>query len=262
MTASDLAVVEALRRAENWNQTARDLRRFLAYEPEGCFVACWDDTPVGTVTTTAYGTGLGWIGMMLVHSDHRRKGIASALIESSLEYLREKNVACIKLDATPAGEPVYARLGFHAEWEFERWERGGASAPRVEIPPQALFEPPPNDAATFGANREGWLKLLAQDSRVIVRENAFGMLREGSRAAYLGPVIAENPHTAAEIVRELISPIEGHMFWDVPTPNANAVRFAKDAGFRPIRRLLRMWTGQPNPGDVSRQYAIADPATG
>jgi hypothetical protein len=88
------------------------------------------------------------------------------------------------------------------------------------------------------------------------------MLRPGFRAAYLGPVIADDPQTAAEIIQELLGSMEGHIFWDVPTPNRNAVRLAKECGFRPIRKLLRMWTGQPNAGDVSRQYAIADPATG
>jgi hypothetical protein len=40
------------------------------------------------------------------------------------------------------------------------------------------------------------------------------------------------------------------------------VQLAQALGFRPIRKLLRMWTEQPNPGDISKQYAIADPATG
>lgn len=262
MTAGDLAVVEELRRAENWNQTTRDLERFLEHEPEGCFIACWDGIAVGTVTTTTYGTELGWIGMMLVRAEYRRRGIASALIEKSLDYLRGKNVACIKLDATPAGEPVYARLGFHAEWEFERWERPGSHAPNINVPLQSPFEAPTSDAAIFGANRSAWLKRLAKDSRVIKRGNAFGMLRAGSRAAYLGPVIADDPQTATAIIRDLLGSINGHIFWDVPTSNAHAVAIAKDLGFRPIRQLMRMWTGQSNAGDVSHQYAIADPATG
>jgi hypothetical protein len=200
--------------------------------------------------------------MMLVHSDYRRRGIASALIERSLDCLRGKHVRCIKLDATPVGEPVYARLGFQAEWQFERWERPGPAAPVMEIPIQSPFETPADDAAIFGANRSVWLKLLAKDSCVIQRDNAFGMLRAGSRAAYLGPVIADNPQIAAKIICELLDTIGGPVFWDVPTPNAHAVRHAKNLGFRPIRQLLRMWTGEPNAGDVSRQYAIADPATG
>lgn len=262
MRREDLPVVDALRRWENWNQTPRDLERFLDYEPEGCFLACWDDVPAGTVTTTAYGNELGWIGMMLVDPDYRRRGIATALIQRSLQYLRAKNVASIKLDATPAGEPVYAQLGFRPEWEFQRWERPGSSVPAVEPAGGDSFEPPANDSEVFGARRDDWLGLLAKDSRVISRETGFGMLRAGSRAAYLGPVISDDPRTAEEIIRELVESIPGGLVWDVPGPNAQAAELARTLGFQPVRRLLRMGIDNPCPGDVSRQYAIADPATG
>ena len=79
---------------------------------------------------------------------------------------------------------------------------------------------------------------------------------------YAVAVPHDDPHIAAEIIHELVGPIQGQIYWDVPTPNPTAVQLTKDAGFRPIRRLLRMWSGRPNAGDVSRQYAIADPATG
>jgi GNAT superfamily N-acetyltransferase len=262
MMRADLAVVDSLRRRENWNQTARDLERFLLYEPDGCFIACWEDVPVGTVTTTAYGKDLGWIGMMLVDPDYRRRGIASALIRRSLDYLREKQVASIKLDATPAGEPVYSQLGFQPEWKFERWERPGEPAPQVPRMGQADFQPPACDARIFGADRLEWLDLLAKDSLLIQRNNAFGMLRAGSNAAYLGPIIAEEPAAAAEIIRELMGSIEGRVYWDVPGPNLQAAELARQLGFQPVRELLRMWLGAPCPGEAGRQYALADPATG
>ena len=263
MKADDLPFVDSLRKRENWNQTEADLKRLLDYEPEGCFIAEWNRLPAGTVTTTTYGTDLGWIGMMLVHSDYRRRGLASALIEKSLEYLNDRQVACIKLDATPAGEPVYRRLGFLAEWEFQRWERPGEPAPDVVIVPNRTFNAPECDPIIFGADRSAWLDLLAKDSTVIVGEKAFGMLRAGSRAAYLGPIIADSPEIGEQIVRQLVGSVSGEMFWDVPGPNAHAVKLAKELGFRPVRQLLRMWQGRRLiTGDVSRQYALADPATG
>ncbi len=263
MNRSNLTIVDSLRKLENWNQTLTDLERFVSYEPNGCFLANWDGEPVGTVTTTTYGQQLGWIGMMLVHPDHRRKGIASALIEQSLDYLKAKGVRCIKLDATPAGEPVYRRLGFQPEWEFERWERSGSDAPTVEIAHTPTFQTPENDQTIFGAERSQWLKLLASGSRVVRKENAYGMLRPGSRAGYVGPIIASHPDIAQEILQELLSDLTGRLFWDVPIINEAAVKLAKQFKFKPVRQLLRMWTGQQLlAGDVSQQYAIADPATG
>ena len=66
MTLDDADCVTRLKDQVGWNQTADDIRRLIEYEPEGCFMAEVDSVPVGTVSTTSYGTRLAWIGMMLV----------------------------------------------------------------------------------------------------------------------------------------------------------------------------------------------------
>src|SRR5436190_22480309 len=111
MTGLDLPAADALRREVGWNQKPQDWRRLLRLEPNGCFLAMHKGFLAGTVTTTTYGTALAWIGMMLVHPDHRRMGIATRLINRALEYLKEREVRCVKLDATPAGQPLYEQLG-------------------------------------------------------------------------------------------------------------------------------------------------------
>lgn len=263
MLESDLPFVESLRERENWNQTPNDLARLLSYEPNGCFIASSNGTPVGTVTTTSYGGELGWIGMMLVHPEYRRRGIASKLIRVSMEYLSGLNIRCTKLDATPAGKPVYERLGFRAEWEFERWEREGQTPSRVKPTESIPFEPPPIDADVFGADRSAWLKRTARESQFVQSGHSFAMLRDGSRAAYLGPIVAEQPEQAREMIQTLIGSCNSRIIWDVPGPNADAVKLAQEFRFRPVRKLLRMWTGpQLVAGDVSRQYGLVDPATG
>ena len=78
--------------------------------------------PAGTATTTFYAPELAWIGMVLVHPDYRRRGIARALLARCIEYLRGRGARCIKLDATPLGKQVYDELGFKDEWTLTRWE--------------------------------------------------------------------------------------------------------------------------------------------
>src|SRR5215510_8173248 len=112
LTQADLPFADSVRATAGWNQTRRDWERFLALEPNGCFLAEWNGAPAGTATTTVYGTELAWIGMVLVHPDYRRRGIGRALLEHCIEHLREREVRCIKLDATPAGKKVYDGLGF------------------------------------------------------------------------------------------------------------------------------------------------------
>jgi GNAT superfamily N-acetyltransferase len=120
MTEGDLGAVDELRRLAGWNQTPDDWRRLLELEPEGCFLAEVDGELAGTVTTTAYGQDLAWIGMMLVHPKHRRQGIATRLMSQAIEYLRGRAVRCLRLDATPAGYPLYEKLGFIPEWTLTR----------------------------------------------------------------------------------------------------------------------------------------------
>src|SRR5262249_59937946 len=91
MTPGDLAAADALRAAAGWNQTLQDWRRFLHCEPEGCFIAERDQIALGTATIIRYGSALGWIGMVLVHPDHRRQGVGSALLRPCLAELHRKS---------------------------------------------------------------------------------------------------------------------------------------------------------------------------
>jgi GNAT superfamily N-acetyltransferase len=171
LTLTDLGFADSLRAIAGWNQTLPDWERFLATERDGCFLAECNGVPAGTATTTIYGPELGWIGMVLVHPDFRRRGIGSALLQHSISYLRGCGVRCIKLDATPAGKMVYDRLGFRIEWTLNRW----VGRPATEKPPLPAPRPwqaadaalvDSLDANAFGVSRRALLTRLAQQSTV------------------------------------------------------------------------------------------------
>ena len=266
MKSGDLVAADSLRNLAGWNQTATDWNRILNYQPNGCFVAVNADRIVGTVTTTCYGRKLAWIGMMLVHPDFRRRGIGTALMERALDFLTAQQIECVKLDATPAGRPVYERLGFKAEWSFHRWQGLGLADSPVESisnvngsSVQSFDEP----ESVFGACRELWLQALAVDSTVERTAGGFGMLRTGSRATYLGPVSAQSCSVAESLIGTLLRQTSGPVFWDIPSPNEDALLTATALGFQPTRELTRMWTGKTlNSPDLSKQYALSDPGMG
>lgn len=262
LTPADLTFADSLRRAEGWNQTLADWKRLLAHQPDGCFLATWNDRPAGVVTTTVHDGRLGWIGMMLVASEFRRQGIATALIERCLDYLTQLEVPCIKLDATPAGQPVYERLGFHFEWAWQRRELLSEIVPEVIVGGDELrhYE---WDAEAFGADRQEWLVRVARGARVICREQGYGMLRPDTNAGYLGPIASPNNATADAIVRGLLENVEGRIIWDLPDQNEAGIALAASLGFRPVRDLVRMWTGTKLiTGIPKQQYGFADPGTG
>lgn len=286
MTSGDLEFAHALRDLIGWNQTINDWQRLVAYEPKGCFVAEWEGSPAGTATTTCYGTELAWIGMVLVHPQYRRRGIGKALLEHCLEHLRESRISCIKLDATPLGKPLYEQLGFREEWALTRWSKDFSkyqeevAAPRSEIESGAnlrswkqsgITQIGQFDSAAFGVSRERMLELLAQGSkRCIIHTSSddsitgYGMLRAGSKADYLGPLVATSDQTALALISTLLSgPLERSVYWDIPDANVAAVTKAKDLGFAPQRPLLRMHLGRnENPGQPASCFGIADPAIG
>ena len=216
LSEADIAAADLLRQKAGWNQTHADWLRTIRYEPRGCFAAVRGDEIVGTVTTTTYGTALGWIGMMLVREDCRRQGIATALMTQALDYLNSRKIECIKLDATPVGLPVYGRLGFRAEWQFHRWAHAGHSlAERDGMERTGTEGFYAEDIRAFGVDRSEWLRRVAADSIVVHGSDGFGMLRPGTKADYLGPVSAMSDAAAERIIGQLLSQSGSSVFWHI-----------------------------------------------
>lgn len=289
MSAADLDFADSLRSTAGWNQTRPDWRRLLGYQPDGCFVAELDGSPAGTASTTCYGTDLAWIGMVLVQPQFRRRGVGRALLLHCLDFLSRKAIRCVKLDATPLGKTLYDQLGFRDEWGLTRWEanpskppgfdpsrsaQSSSQSPRSSIRRFQLSDADAIgrlDTTAFGSARLEMLKTLAQDSSpalvCVARDgsiDAFGMMREGSRARYLGPVVASSPEVGVELLNGLAAQNAGQAtYWDIPDGNAAARAVATRLGFTPQRPLLRMYRG-PNDrlGNRRHYFAIADPAIG
>ena len=281
LTPADISFADSLRALAGWNQTTADWERLLALAPEGCFLAEWARTPAGVITTTAHGGNLAWIGMALVHPEHRRKGVGRALLQRAIDHLRDQGIRCIKLDATPQGQPLYHSLGFVPEWTLTRWERG--AIPAQNTTPESRFEVRPCsadelaaavatlDQFAFGAPRPSLLHSLAEGSISIYRafdpprdEQAFALLRPGSRALYLGPVVATTAELALAAAATALRPYPAKsIFWDIPDENTVAAEFAKTLHFQPQRSLTRMYHGQnSSPGQPSYIFGIAGPELG
>jgi hypothetical protein len=182
-----------------------------------------------------YGTDLAWVGMVLTHPDYQRRGYARELVQATLQVADSRRIRSVKLDATDQGRTLYASLGFEDEQPIERWERtqGNGSASL--------------DVAAFGADRSRLLAALG-----------YGLHRAGTRARYLGPIVAPDLSTARTLIAHALSqaPAEA-WFWDLLPLNGAAVELASDFNFTPVRRLVRMVRGERLRGDDTMVYAIA-----
>jgi GNAT superfamily N-acetyltransferase len=282
MTLADLPAADRLRAQAGWNQTAEDWRRLLSWEAEGCFLA---ETRLGgvvaTVTATVYNGAprIAWVGMMLVDERMRRRGLGRTMLAQALDWLDQREVPVVALDATPLGKTLYDSMGFSTMYGLERRE---ARAPDVrsahglrrlsadDVPRLATLD----SAAFFGADRLHVLRDLAaaqpnggwlaeRDAGVI---EGYVLSRPGARAWQVGPLVARDPATAERLLQAALAPLAGEMVVvDTPDPgsNPNATALAARYGFERVRPFIRMSRGAPLP--VSRTewcYAIAGPEIG
>ena len=121
MTPADVPLGLHLSERAGWNQLAGDWQRFLDQNLGGCFVAELDGVPAGTACTFRFGS-VAWVALVLVEASLRGRGLGTALMRHTLDWLAEQRVATIRLDASPLGEPIYRKLGFLAEYPLVRMD--------------------------------------------------------------------------------------------------------------------------------------------
>lgn len=271
MTPADIPLGMRLKEIAGWNQTDADWRRHLALEPEGCFVASSDGTPAATLATTVFGGDASsdkiathssaWIAMVLTDPDFRRRGLANALLERSLEYCDERGATTVWLDATEMGRPVYEKLGFATTFGLTRW-RGTPRAdamPTSEIAIRAMTaedlaggEVDDLDLAATGAARLRLLTALRdewpeaalvamRDPHEVTAILGLGLARRGSRATQVGPVIARTESVGRELLAAALAQCAGtETVIDIPEGNAAAIDVVRAAGLLTERSFFRM----------------------
>ncbi|MCF6311932.1 MAG: GNAT family N-acetyltransferase [Verrucomicrobiales bacterium] len=267
LSEGDLDFANQLREIAGWNQTLADWRRFISLAPDGCFIVEWNGQPAGTATTTSYGQDLAWIGMVLVHPDFRRRGLGQALLEHCIHHLREvKKIRCVKLDATPDGQPLYEKLGFTAEWSLQRWVGTGGGQTSTAPHDSLNATSAKLDQEIFAADRSDLLHSLARDGLAcrVLDDGSYGLMRPGMNATYLGSSVATCAKSGTTIARELIDCAPpSPLFWDLPDANQAAIELAKSLDFEAKRDLLRMYLGDHNDaGAPARMFGLAEPGLG
>ena len=272
MAVADLPLGLKLSRQAGWNQVESDWRRFLSMQPQGCFVAQLDGTPVATTVTCTFGP-VAWIAMVLVEVTARRKGLATSLLKHALVFLDGQRIRTIRLDATSAGQPVYERLGFLPEYSLTRYEGIAPQAgtePHVEAARASLYpEIIAFDRQATGTHREKMLLRLfgewPQAVRVLRRgERLEGFIaaRRGANATQIGPCIATDDAGPA-LLRDALSRVAGRpVFIDIPRDNACALRVAEAGGLKPQRHFVRMYRGDRIADHQAAIWASSGPEKG
>ena len=272
LSAEDIPAGLRLSRASGWNQSEDDWRVFADFPGGGGFLAEKAGQVIGTVAFLRYGS-VAWIAMMLVDPQERRAGIGTQLMNQALCAL--KDIRCVGLDATPAGELLYRRFGFVTDSHLVRTKttietsRFGTSVlPASRMTSADLAGVLRRDRDVFGGDRGQlltWLFKRAPECAWIVNESAdlrgycFG--RPGSLYHQLGPIVAEDAGTASSLVTHCCLQMEGRrVAIDATRLDADWLAWLTSVGFLEERTFVRMFRqGDAPPGIPARQYAVTGP---
>jgi GNAT superfamily N-acetyltransferase len=239
-----------------WNQTAEDWKVFFTH---GTVLGITlGDRLVATSAVVPYGRDFGWLSMVLVTAEWRRRGLATRLVAACTHLMRDSGRAAV-LDAAPNATEIYASLGFVPLCKMERWEgHGGGVASVSEVVDLTL------DHAAFGGDRRFLLDdfLARPDSLAFRSFRGFALLRRGSVASAIGPVVAEASEASA-LISNAVRAADGRVFVDVLDAGRALFPTLTALGFRPQRRFTRMALGlSALPGNPSRLLAAAGPEFG
>jgi len=277
MRYDDLDQAFGLSQKEGWNQTMKDWR-FLFENPYNvCIVAEKDNRVAGTATALNYGNKVAWIGMVLVDKSLRGQGAGKMLLEEIIRGL--KDVESVKLDATPAGEPLYRKIGFIAEHQIFRMTCNNLNyhtemSSRTEsniLDRETISDVIKTDHTIFGTDRSYLLMDLLSENPdrafYLKKDNSidgyiFG--REGSRFNYIGPLSSTTHHSARNLVSMAIESLNNKpVALDILEDKIELIAWLESIGFEKQRNFVRMYlNNNPYKGMVNNQYLISGPEFG
>ncbi|WP_411272930.1 GNAT family N-acetyltransferase [Daejeonella sp.] len=102
-------------------KTWTDIRPYFYYYSGSSFCQPLKISENGKII--AVGTNIqhqdsAWLAHIIVHPDHRNRGLGREIASALINDLDRKKISTIYLDATDMGYPVYKRLGFEVETEY------------------------------------------------------------------------------------------------------------------------------------------------
>ncbi|MCK1654259.1 GNAT family N-acetyltransferase [Bradyrhizobium sp. 149] len=258
----DAAAGLVLSTEAHWNQNEDDWRFFLG---EGVVLGIRDGAQlVATAALLPYPGNNAWISMVLVTASHRRRGLATRLVDACLETARKSGLTSW-LDATPDGAAVYGPLGFTPTLQLRRLKlmTSGQAAAR---PPSTgtLDALRARDRRTTGFDRTALLTAFAQrpGSSIVSANRAMALVRGGRTARHIGPAFADNAAAALALVDAIARSETGPLLLDAVASQPAFLEGLTGSGWTIERPFQRMRFGPATATGEEMPFAVAGPEFG
>ena len=277
----DISYVTNLSRLEGFAPGIGDVGIYQHTDKQGIWVGCLDDKPIGCIAGIRYNRSYGFMGLFIVNEQERGKGYGMKLWKHALEHL--KNIPCIGLEAAPERIKDYTLWGFEPSSETTRWEfvgNGTLSQDLIELNYNDDlilldgFNISSKAVQSYDAKREptprphflsDWLTNVEGNVLVLMDRNGichgFGRIRpcflKDGKGWRIGPLIADTPGLAEQLLARLINKHPGIVLLDAPGLNPYANTLLSKIGFHSISKTLRMYRGSQPSISMNDVYGLA-----
>jgi GNAT superfamily N-acetyltransferase len=272
MLESDLPAAYRLSQAVRWPHRLQDWQ--FVYHLGSGFVAERGGEVIGTALCWNHGDHYASLGMIIVSPEAQGSGIGRVLMKSILDLLGERNTLLL---ATPAGQPLYERLGFKAIGEVHQ-HRGTVVQPAVVPPPsgERIRRVDTNDhtklieLATGGAGlpRAMVLNELLRVAEGVVIDSSgeltgFALMRRFGHGYVIGPVVAPDPERAQAMISYLLE-ARADAFVRIDVHDSSRLSpWLQELGLLQVDTVVAMVRGEaPVPALGLQQFAIINQALG
>lgn len=260
-------------RADDWRLAART----------GCgFVVKEGERLVGTALCWPWSERGATLGLVIVAPDQQGRGIGRMLMERLLDTLGPRLTV---LHATPAGQPLYEKLGFRQIGLLHQHQGADFRAPTIAPPPgERLRALEPRDtprvielaSRASGLERSALLPALLEISQGVAlvhgeREDevlGFALLRPFGRGHAIGPVAVASTgglqtQRAQALIAERLAANAG-AFTRIDTPDEHGLGpWLESIGLARVDTVVKMArNGEPAHDPGVLQFAIVNQALG
>lgn len=252
-TLNDLDQLPSLE-PPNWGSLTPRFLRFIQSEHCSPVKLTLDGHAIGVGTTIRH-EDTAWLACIIVHPDHRNKGLGKLITEHLINILDRNVYQSIYLIATELGYPVYKKLGFELEKEYVHL-KSEEEHPESQLSPEIISykdafreQVMKLDASITGENRINSIKEHLKTSLLFIEDGAVTGYYLPSLGE--GHILASNSRAGTELMKARLQNSKIAIF---PSDNNVANDLAREMGFKQYTISRRMVLGKKKEWNSLNMY--------
>lgn len=257
-------------RKEGWNPGKYDYDVFWETDPDGFYGFYNQNKLIAGGAIVSYNAEYGFMGLFIVHPEHRMHGIGKKLWYLRRDFLlnRLQSGATVGMDGVVDMQPFYQKGGFEIAFKDERYECVGRTCEvdnRVSETQQSDFSDIfKYDTNCFGVKRKtflsGWLNIPNSKTFKYIENGVikgYTVIRKADVGYKIGPLFANAEHIAEELYKACLNSAVGEqIYMDVPHINSNALRLVEKYKAVGVFECARMYHGPIPEVNMENIYGI------